>query len=175
MSIRGAILGLLAEAPMTGYEIAKRFEHALSRIWPAKPNQIYTELNRMADDGLAEVVEIGARNAKRFAITESGKVALTDWLCDRSPVDQQLRFDGLLKANFLFALPPEELRSFLSDEAAFWANQTDWIESQMVHLPQDTAEATRARRLAAEAGRDLYRLMHMWSKRYLDELDRSEK
>jgi DNA-binding PadR family transcriptional regulator len=147
MSIRGAILGLLTERPMTGYEIAKRFDHALGRVWPARPNQVYTE-------------------------TEAGLDALTSWLLDRSPPEQQLRFDGLLKANFAFALPTDQRRMFLEAERRFWIDQVSWIESQMKHLPDDDTETTKARRLAAEAGRDLYRVMLAWSERYLSEADR---
>jgi PadR family transcriptional regulator, regulatory protein AphA len=172
MSIRGAILGLLTERPMTGYEIAKRFDHALGRVWPARPNQVYTEINRMEEKGLVEVVEIGARNARRYAATEAGLEALTSWLLDRSPPEQQLRFDGLLKANFAFALPTDQRRMFLEAERRFWIDQVSWIESQMKHLPDDDTETTKARRLAAEAGRDLYRVMLAWSERYLAEADR---
>lgn len=135
MSIRGAILGLLAEGPMTGYEVAKRFEHSLARVWPARSNQIYTEMNRMADAGLIEEIGREARNARRYAITKGGRTALTEWMLRPVPPEQALRFEPLLKANFAWTLPEEERRAWLAEQRRYWTGQIAWLDAQAKHLP----------------------------------------
>lgn len=137
MSIRGAILGLLAEGPMTGYEVAKRFEHSLARVWPARPNQIYTEMNRMADAGLIEEIGREARNARRYAITKGGRTALTEWMLRPVPPEQALRFEPLLKANFVWTLPEGERRAWLDEQRRYWGEQIAWLDAQAKHLPSE--------------------------------------
>src|SRR5919198_1549940 len=89
MSLRYALLGLLADEAASGYELTKKFERTLDRYaWHAKHNQVYQELNRLAADGLVEVVEEGARGRKTYAITEPGREELRNWLLhpQRNPV-----------------------------------------------------------------------------------------
>ena len=183
MSIRGAILGLLAEEPMTGYEVAKRFEHSLARVWPARSNQIYTELNRMDGEGL--IAEIGreARNARRYAVTDAGRAALRDWMLRPVSPDQALRFEPLLKANFAWTLPEPELRRWMEQQRRYWDEQIAWLDAQAKHLPPDPLarkangasdeagahspvplQAVPDRRRAAKAGRAIYVAMRDWAK-----------
>ncbi|GAA0443589.1 PadR family transcriptional regulator [Streptomyces olivaceiscleroticus] len=118
MSLRYALLGLLADEAGSGYELTKRFERSLDRYaWHAKHNQVYQELNRLAADGLAEVVEEGARGRKTYAITEAGRADLRHWLLNppRTPV---VRNEFVLRLFLLFALDPKEARSVLADYAA---------------------------------------------------------
>lgn len=118
MSLRYALLGLLADEAGSGYELTKKFERSLDRYaWHAKHNQVYQELNRLAVDGLAEVVEEGARGRKTYAITEAGRADLRQWLLNppRNPV---VRNEFVLRLFLLFALDPKEARTVLAEYAA---------------------------------------------------------
>lgn len=118
MSLRYALLGLLADEAGSGYELTKKFERSLDRYaWHAKHNQVYQELNRLAADGLAEVVEEGARGRKTYAITEAGRADLRQWLLNppRNPV---VRNEFVLRLFLLFALDPKEARAVLAEYAA---------------------------------------------------------
>ena len=46
MSLRHALLGLLAVQPATGYELAQKFDASLGTAWHASHSQIYPELAR---------------------------------------------------------------------------------------------------------------------------------
>ncbi len=163
MSIRGAVLGLLMEQPMTGYEITKRFEHSLARIWPARSNQIYTELKKCESEDLVKLSEIAARNARRYTITDQGRSWVVQWLVERSPPEQQLRFEGLLKANFVALLAPIERQKFLIEEKLYWQEQSAWLMAQMKHLPTSSDTSVLARKHAAEAGLAVYEAMVNWA------------
>src|SRR3954447_12950870 len=80
MSLRHAVLGLLAVEPATGYELAHKFDVSLSTAWHASHSQIYPELARLAEAGMVEVVGEGARNSRTYAVTDRGREELRAWM-----------------------------------------------------------------------------------------------
>jgi DNA-binding PadR family transcriptional regulator len=84
MSVRHALLGLLAQRPRHGYELHAAFEAVVGgeQNWDVKPAQIYTTLTRLEEGGLVvrEAVEQEAGPEKRiYAITQNGRAELDDW------------------------------------------------------------------------------------------------
>jgi PadR family transcriptional regulator AphA len=117
MSLRHALLGLLADEPASGYELTKKFENTLHRYaWSAKHSQIYPELNRLAADGLIEVIDEGSRGKKTYAITESGHAELRRWLM--TPPSGGVRNEFVLRLFLLSALEAPEARRLLGEYAA---------------------------------------------------------
>ncbi|RYJ06811.1 MAG: PadR family transcriptional regulator, partial [Actinomycetales bacterium] len=57
MSLRFAILTALTERAATGSELARRFDRSIGYFWPASHQQIYRELDRLAEDALIVEVE----------------------------------------------------------------------------------------------------------------------
>ena len=116
MSLRHALLGLLADRPASGYDLAKRLESSAGFAWSAKHTQIYPELNRLADGGLVEVAAEGARGRKEYRITDAGRAEVRRWLRETTP-DRTQRDDSLLRVFFLWLLEPDEAAAFLRSEA----------------------------------------------------------
>ena len=55
MSVRHAILGLLAQKPRHGYELHAAFSAVVGgENWDVKPAQIYTTLERLEESGLVQ-------------------------------------------------------------------------------------------------------------------------
>ncbi|MDE3088373.1 MAG: PadR family transcriptional regulator [Chloroflexota bacterium] len=87
MSVRHAILALLAQRPRHGYELRAAFEAVVGgeENWDVKPAQIYTTLARLEKSGLVaeDSVEQNAGPEKRiYAITTDGLRTLKDWFAD---------------------------------------------------------------------------------------------
>mgnify|MGYP000882227813 CR=1 FL=1 len=85
MSVRFAILGLLAQRPRHGYELHAAFEALVGgeQNWDIKPAQVYTTLGRLEEAGLVaeEPVEAPAGPDKRvYTITAPGRASLNEWL-----------------------------------------------------------------------------------------------
>lgn len=83
MALRHAILAALQEGEATGYELSKRFDVSVANFWPATPQQIYRELDRLESDGLlaARLVEQTSRPNKRFfSVTGSGHEELEEFI-----------------------------------------------------------------------------------------------
>ena len=84
MSVRHAVLGLLAQHPRHGYELRAAFQALVGgeENWDVKPAQIYTTLARLEQGGLVaeDSVEQNAGPEKRiYAITLAGRKTLGEW------------------------------------------------------------------------------------------------
>lgn len=82
MALSDAILVLLTEQPMSGYDLAKRFDTSIGFFWTADHPQIYRELGRLKEKGhvdVHEVVQSGRPNKLIYTITPSGLAALKGW------------------------------------------------------------------------------------------------
>jgi PadR family transcriptional regulator AphA len=95
MSLRYAILGLLARRPSTGYELTQTFDRSLRTSWHASHSQIYPELVKLERAELVRVVRHGARRSKTYGITQAGRAELRRWLVEAEPDRSQRNESGL--------------------------------------------------------------------------------
>ena len=116
MSLRHALLGLLAERPASGYDLIKLFETQLSMVWPAQQSQVYGELAKLDEQRLIEVTGTGARNRREYGITEDGRAELRRWLMEPD-IDLVYRSAALLRVFFLWTLSKKEGAQYLTDFA----------------------------------------------------------
>jgi len=151
MSLRHGLLGLLAEHPASGWDLLKRFESTLAFVWPATQSQLYTELNRMAADGLVEASAEGARNRKEYTITQSGRSELRRWITDVTP-ERNRRNDAVLRVFFLWAVEPDDARAYLEREAAAYRSFHELLEDVKDSTDWDRDEFDRYGRIALENG-----------------------
>jgi DNA-binding PadR family transcriptional regulator len=81
MSVRHALLALLSDGPKYGMQLRDEYEAATGDVWPLNVGQVYTTLQRLERDGLAD--SEGAADdepQKRFQITPRGEAELAGWL-----------------------------------------------------------------------------------------------
>jgi DNA-binding PadR family transcriptional regulator len=148
--LRHALLGLLADRPMSGYELAQRFEASVGSTWSAGHSQIYPELNRLADEGLVEAGEPGPRGRKTYAITGEGRDAVRTWLADTDP-DRTVRDEAALRTFFLWLMEPDAARAHIEGELAAAEDQIATLRgTAAARRPATPAE--RSQRIALEAG-----------------------
>lgn len=84
MSVRAAMLGLLAQRPRHGYELRDAFVSLVGgrAMWDLKPAQVYTTLQRLEEAGLVvktAVRRAGGPDQHVFALTEAGRTELDRW------------------------------------------------------------------------------------------------
>ncbi|HZC89108.1 MAG TPA: PadR family transcriptional regulator [Mycobacterium sp.] len=72
--VRAAILVLLAERPMHGYEIIQEVAERSQDLWKPSPGSVYPTLQLLVDEGLIVGSETGG-SKKLFALTDTGKEA----------------------------------------------------------------------------------------------------
>lgn len=69
--VRAAVLALLAEQPMHGYQIIQEIEERSGGSWKPSAGSVYPTLQLLADEGLIEAAEQGGR--KTYSLTEAGR------------------------------------------------------------------------------------------------------
>jgi DNA-binding PadR family transcriptional regulator len=82
MALSDAILVLLTEQPMSGYDLAKSFDASIGFFWTADHQQIYRELGRLKEKrhvDVHEVIQTGRPNKLIYTITQPGLAALKMW------------------------------------------------------------------------------------------------
>jgi DNA-binding PadR family transcriptional regulator len=84
-NVRAAILGLLAERPMHGYEMISELENRTGGVWRPSPGSIYPTLQLLEDEGLIAPTEAAGR--KSYALTDAGRAA-AEAETDRAPWQQ---------------------------------------------------------------------------------------
>lgn len=71
-NVRAAVLTLLAERPMHGYEMIQEISGRTDGLWRPSPGSVYPTLQMLADEGLvASTDEAGGK--KLFTLTETGQ------------------------------------------------------------------------------------------------------
>jgi DNA-binding PadR family transcriptional regulator len=141
MSIKHALLGLLAGGPAHGYDLKAAFEE----VAPATSlnfGQVYTTLDRLERDHLVtpEVVSQERQPDKKvYALTERGEKELAEWLATPITHDLDLRNEVFLKlmlarrlqgANSLGVLALERRACF--EELHKWIGARDRAEQEGV-------------------------------------------
>ena len=74
-NVRPALLALLLERPMHGYEMIQELESRTGGIWRPSPGSVYPTLQLLEDEGLIEAEATGGR--KRFTLTDAGRAEAT--------------------------------------------------------------------------------------------------
>jgi DNA-binding PadR family transcriptional regulator len=69
-----AVLGLLKEQPLHGYELRKRLSDALGLLWGVSYGSLYPALRRLERSGAIEVVEAGAAEAPAAPMPATGSI-----------------------------------------------------------------------------------------------------
>jgi len=76
------ILGLLSHEDLTGYDMKKRIDGAISFFWKGSFGNIYPALKDMENQALITKSDtsMGGREKTTYHITENGRNLLKDWL-----------------------------------------------------------------------------------------------
>ncbi|GAB3165419.1 helix-turn-helix transcriptional regulator [Myceligenerans halotolerans] len=87
MSVRHALLVLLSERPMHGYQLRQEFERRTGGTWPLNIGQAYSTLSRLERDGL--IVPVGSDDPgapETYRLTGTGTEQARAWWS--TPVDR---------------------------------------------------------------------------------------
>lgn len=171
MSLAHALLGLLAVEPRSGYELTQAFKSDLGRYaWQAGHTSIYPELAKLADRGLVEVTEEGARGSRTYSVTPQGQAELRSWMLE-PPRRGTVRNEQVLRMFLVSALDPADALVLLHGIAEHTADEAAQLRQVMQNAPEPIPEgAAGFGYLAAEFGRRQYDAVHDWALWAIDAL-----
>lgn len=135
-TLKYALLGMLARQDMTGYELTKLFEGALSEFWSIKQSQIYPELQKLTQEELISYrVAITGQvlEKKVYSITEAGQADFIAWLAQAGDLPPTPKEEFRLKLFFSDQLPYDQ-RIHLMEE------KLKQHQARLEHLRQNERE-----------------------------------
>jgi len=112
VSLKHVLLGSLSEKPLTGYDLKKVVDGAISHFWRAELSQIYPTLKQMQEEGLI-TCDVQTRN-KVYHITDDGRQELIRWLKEPAGLVPQCE-PLLVKVYFASKLLNGEILSVIED------------------------------------------------------------
>ncbi|GHE03334.1 PadR family transcriptional regulator [Streptomyces alanosinicus] len=128
MSLKYAVLAALLEGEASGYELSKGFDVSLANFWPATPQQLYRELERLAQDGLvrARTVQQERRPNKRmFTLTEAGRAELGAFAAEPPKRPMAVRDELLIKIQAMDGGDPEATRALIEERMGWSRGKLD--------------------------------------------------
>ncbi len=126
MSLAHAILGILRDQPMTGYDLKTRcFDRSIAHFWPADQAQIYRTLERMVGEGwIAGALEMqeSRPNKRVYRLTAAGEMELGRWLLSPQ-AHAVIREPFLVQLFFAAPLSNAAVGALLAQQAALHRQQ----------------------------------------------------
>ncbi len=145
MSVRYALLGLIAQQPRHGYELHAAFTALVGgkETWDVKPAQIYTTLARLAESGLVaeeSVEKEGGPEKHVYAITPAGEAELRAWF-NSGVLDAHLHDEFYVKLMVGLALDEVDARRILQVQRTALYRELHRITAQRQTIDPKTALA----------------------------------
>ncbi len=90
--VRPAILRLLSEQPMHGYQIIQELSARSGGAWSPSAGSVYPTLQLLADEGLVTAEETAGK--KVFSLTDAGKAAVAETADQPAPWEEAAQGDS---------------------------------------------------------------------------------
>ncbi len=163
-----ALLGLIQQQPMSGYDLRKIFASTAWGTFSDSPGAIYPALGRLETRGLvrSEVHEsAGLRQRRVFRISPKGLAAFKAWLKKPVTHDDVIRRIPDLMVRFAFmdqTLDEERTAKFLSE---FAEKMAGYVPSLQEFLGVHKDKMALSSRLALECGIQEYESRLRWARK----------
>lgn len=110
-----SLLGLLLEAPMSGWDVIRVAQLRLGNFWSLTRSQVYRELAAMASAGLVAASARGPRERRSYSVTQAGRDAFAAYI-NAAPATETIRYPLLLTLSFGQHVEPVTLGRILRDQ-----------------------------------------------------------
>jgi DNA-binding PadR family transcriptional regulator len=137
VSVKYALLGILAEKDRHGYELKSRFDEKVGEFWSLNFGQIYSTLDRLEKEGLvSHDREIQERRPDRkiFRITLEGRDELAVWLSTPVNKVRALRDEFFIKLVFLDQSNPSAILELINRQKALYLKRMNQLTRRKLTL-----------------------------------------
>ncbi|WP_413285678.1 PadR family transcriptional regulator [Vibrio sp. MA40-2] len=176
MSLPHVILTVLSTRNATGYDITKEFSYSIGYFWKASHQQVYRELNKMAENDLVTCniqPQDGKPDKKVYSITENGRKALGEWF-EQPTAQPTVRDEFSAKLIACAVQPTSPLReqiSLLINESKQLVNHYKQIEATHYGDPANLDRHAKLERLTLRRNMIMREAWINWAEEVAAELD----
>lgn len=143
MSIKYAMLGILAEKDLHGYELKSSFDEKVGDFWSLNYGQIYSTLDRLEkEDLVAHDRQAQERRPDRkiYRITPKGREELREWLTTPVNKVRALRDEFFIKLVFMDKNNPAPILELIEKQKALYLKQMSLLTKQKVSMKTKTID-----------------------------------
>jgi DNA-binding PadR family transcriptional regulator len=137
MSVKYAMLGILAEKDLHGYELKSSFDEKVGEFWSLNYGQIYTTLDRLEKEDLVthdRQAQDRRPDRKIYSITRKGKKELVEWLSTPVSKVRALRDEFFIKLVFMDKSDPRPILELIEKQKAHYLKQMNQLTHRKVAL-----------------------------------------
>lgn len=116
MSVKHALLALLEQQPMYGYQLRVEFEQRTGTTWPLNVGQVYTTLTRLERDGLALAEGEDAEGHVVYRITDAGRDEVATWFTTPVARTQPPRDELAIKLALAVTVPGVDVGTVIQQQ-----------------------------------------------------------
>ncbi|WP_418061601.1 PadR family transcriptional regulator [Pimelobacter simplex] len=116
MSVKHALLALLEQEPMYGYQLRAEFEQRTGTTWPLNVGQVYTTLSRLERDGLAQGGGEDAEGHVIYRITDAGRDEVATWFTTPVARTQPPRDELAIKLALAVTVPGVDVAAVIQQQ-----------------------------------------------------------
>jgi DNA-binding PadR family transcriptional regulator len=141
MSIKYAILGILSEGDLHGYDLKADFDAKVGEFWSLNFGQIYSTLDRLEKDGLVShdrQAQDKRPDRKIFSITAQGRAELTQWLSAPIAKVRALRDEFFIKLVFMDKDNPAAVLELIEKQKMLHLKHMNRLTRRKIALKTET-------------------------------------
>jgi len=116
MSVKHALLALLEQEPMYGYQLRAEFEQRTGTTWPLNVGQVYTTLTRLERDGLAQGGGEDGEGHVIYRITDAGRSEVAAWFTTPVARTQPPRDELAIKLALAVTVPGVDVGTVIQQQ-----------------------------------------------------------
>jgi len=116
MSVKQALLALLDEEPMYGYQLRAEFEQRTGSAWPLNVGQVYTTLNRLERDGFVQGSGEDGEGHVMYRVTATGRDQVAAWFTTPVPRTQPPRDELAIKLAMAVTVPGVDVGTVIQQQ-----------------------------------------------------------
>lgn len=178
MALQHALLTLLADESLSGYDLVQYFDGSVGFVWHATHPQIYRELEKLRREKLVSgrlVRQTGRPNKTVYSLTSKGRRELLAWAATPA-APRMVKDSAFLRAFSYGRIDPAVARARLLENEAAHAERLAHYRKlfELVSSLPDDARRTGGV-LTLQAGILLQEAYHQWSKWAREFLDETER
>lgn len=147
MSVKYAILGILVDKDLHGYELKSCFDERVGDFWSLNYGQIYSTLDRLEKEALVTCDRMAQErrpDRKVYSITDRGRQELDEWLSTPVTRVRALRDEFFIKLVFMDKRDPGAMLDLIEKQKVMYLKQMKRLTQGKVAL-QGGSEHGRTR------------------------------
>lgn len=116
MSIKHALLALMEQGPMYGYQLRSEFEERTGSTWPLNVGQVYSTLNRLERDGLVVTAGADDEGHVMYELTDTGRGEVAEWFTTPAARTQPPRDELAIKLALAVTVPGVDVGTVIQQQ-----------------------------------------------------------